>query len=74
MSKPVKVTGYIRENVPDPSSKASFANSNRAEQYCELLLDSGYYKFISIRVGDTLYTMNRDDPTLTTFSHEKVGS
>lgn len=45
---PVKVAAYLCGDKEDPSSRALFANSDRAEQYARMLADSRQYATVCL--------------------------
>lgn len=44
----IRVLAYTLPGKPDNSSKAFFENTNRAEQYAMMLINSGDYNSVSI--------------------------
>ena len=53
----LEVTAYIGGDKQDPSASAQFANLWRAEQYAQLLADSGDYTAVFVKYGQEMHVI-----------------
>lgn len=56
---PITITAEILPGVEDPSAEAHFANSSRAGQYAEMLLNTGDYTAVHLDDGETKWPVTQ---------------